>query len=97
MYENNMVSSPFTTSIDNLYRPITQADLLMHQGYPTGTLSMDEMNTQLNRLAQLDNRQQIKDNLLKSVLRNQTNVAVSGNIDKWRTRVSMEYNYDSKI
>ena len=95
MYENNMVSSPFTTSIDNLYRPITQADLLMHQGYLTGTLSMDEMNTQLNRLAQLDNRQQIKDNLLKSVLRNQTNVAVSGNIDKWRTRVSMEYNYDS--
>lgn len=85
MYENNMISTPFTTSIDNLYRPITQADLLMK----------DEMNAQLNKLATLDNRQQIKDNLLKSVLRNQTNVAVSGGIGKWRTRVSMEYNYDS--
>lgn len=95
MYENNMISTPFTTSIDNLYRPITQADLLMHQGYLTGTLSKDEMNAQLNKLAAMDNRQQIKDNLLKSVLRNQTNVAVSGGIGKWRTRVSMEYNYDS--
>ena len=95
MYENNMISTPFTTSIDNLYSSITQADLLMHQGYLTGTLSKDEMNAQLNKLAAMDNRQQIKDNLLKSVLRNQTNVAVSGGIGKWRTRVSMEYNYDS--
>ena len=95
MYENNMISTPFTTSIDNLYRPITQADLLMHPGYLTGTLSKDAMNAQLNKPATLDNRQQIKDNLLKSVLRNQTNVAVSGGIGKWRTRVSMEYNYDS--
>ncbi len=95
MYENNMISTPFTPSIDNLYRPVTQADLLMHQGYLTGTLSKDEMNAQLSRLASMDNRQQIKDYLLKSVLRNQTNAAVSGGIGKWRTRVSLEYNYDS--
>ncbi len=94
MFEKDMVSGGYTRNMDNLYRSMTQSELAFYQGMNWGTISTEEMNRQLSAYAALSNRQQIKDNLLKSPIQSKTNVALSGGIGNWGTRFSAEFTHD---
>ena len=94
MFDNSMTSGGYARNMSNLFHSVTQSEVLFFEGMDWGTITADEMNRQLSVLAALDNRQQIKDNLLSNPLESKTNVAVSGGIGNWGTRFSAEFTHD---
>lgn len=94
MFDNGMTSGGYARNMSNLFHSVTQSEVLFFEGMDWGTITADEMNRQLSVLAALDNRQQIKDNLLSNPLESKTNVAVSGGIGNWGTRFSAEFTHD---
>lgn len=94
-FENGMIGEEYSGDISNLTNAINYSELLMYQGYRWGTITKDEMNSQLSRLAAFDNRQQIKDKMLRTPLNSSTTASISGNVGNWNTRASVNYIYDA--
>ncbi len=94
MFEKQMMSGGYTQNMSNLYNSMTLSELLLYQGMNWGTISTDDMNRQLSALAALDNRKQIKDEMLNNPLQSQTNFSLSGSVGNWNTRFSAEFEHE---
>lgn len=93
-FENGMVSEPYNGNITEMSANISPSLLLMYKYYNMQSISEEEMNQGLERLAALDNRAQIKKHLLRRPLESTTSASVSGSVGNWTTRASAEYLYD---
>ena len=82
-------------TLSELTNPVTSSELLLYKGIRWGTISEDEMNAGLERLARLDNAKQIKDYFLENPFLFQTNASVSGGTEKYNTYASLLYQHDS--
>lgn len=93
-FENGMVGEPYNGNISELSANISPSLLLLYKYYNMQSISEDEMNQGLERLASLDNRKQIRKYLLRTPLESTTSASVSGSVGNWTTRASVEYLYD---
>jgi TonB-linked SusC/RagA family outer membrane protein len=94
-FENDMLGEEYTGSMSSLFNAINESQLIMYKGYKWGTLSKDEMNNQLEALSNIDNRNQIKKYLLKAPIFSQSDFSISGGLNNWTTRASVEYQYET--
>lgn len=95
IFENGLLGGEYAQTMSNLNNVISPSELLMYQGYSWGTISMDEMDAQLDRMAQTDNTAQIRKHLLKTPITSRTNASVSGNLGRWDTRASVQYEHEA--
>lgn len=68
---------------------------VLYNKYSLGEISEGEYNTGLSALAQLNNKKQIEDELLKRPIYQQYNVTLSGATNRMTNYVSMLYGYDT--
>ena len=94
-FDRDWISGEFYGTIGELTSPVTFSELLMYKGLRWGSISEEEMNSELARLSQLDNRKQIKKHFLKNPFLFQTNASISGGNDFYNTYVSVMYQHDS--
>lgn len=92
-FENGMIGEEYTGNISDLYNSISPSLVLLYKGYRWGAMTKEEMNKQLAVLAALDNTKQIKDKLLQTPIQSSTSATISGGINNWTTRASIEYIY----
>ena len=77
----------------SLREPVSWAELYLYKGQ-YGIMSPDEVNAELNRLALLDNRKQIKKYMLQSPVTSQTNASIGYNNGGHQSNLSVQYQYD---
>ena len=77
----------------SLREPVSWAELYLYKGQ-YGIMSPDEVNAELNRLALLDNRKQIKKYMLQSPVTSQTNASIGYNNGGYQSNLSVQYQYD---
>lgn len=96
-YQNGWVDdwSMYNGSLSDLTTAVSFSDLLFIKGLKWGSMSEADMNAQLAELAKLDNRKQIKDNLLRTPFTYKGNVSISGGTDFYQTYVSVMYQHDA--
>ncbi len=94
-FENSMLGDEYTGSMSSLYNAIDKSQLIMYKGYKWGTISKENMNAQLEALANCDNSNQIRKYLLKSPITSQSNISISGGAGNWTTRASVQYQYET--
>lgn len=94
VFANDMLTDEHTSVIDNLNNVISPSEFLLYRGYKYGTMSMDEMHKELERLAQLDNTKQIRKYMLQTPVISKTNASISGNLGGWDTRASVQYEHE---
>lgn len=93
-FENEMTGESYVRSMDNLYNAISYSRLLMYEGYQWGTITEDEMNSQLATLSSLSNKKQISKYLLKTPVTSRTDVSIQGGVGPWTTRASLDYQFE---
>lgn len=82
------------TFLDTYQGRYTQAGVLYNKYINLGEITENEYNAGLAALAQLDNRQQIEDELLRRPVYQQYNVTLSSGTDKINNYVSILYGND---
>lgn len=90
-FENNWTSGEYSGAMTDLQMPVTLSELLLYKGMRFKSISTDEMNQGLAKLAALDNRQQIKKYLLKRPIVSQVNASISGGNDRFDSYLSLMY------
>lgn len=94
-FERGMLGTQYTGEMGSLYNAITPSQLLLYQGMSWGTISKDEMNTQLATLAARQNNHQISKEMLRTPVTSLTNASLSYGTGLWTTRASLDYEYDA--
>lgn len=94
-FENGWTSGEFSGASNELQYPVTLAQSILYKGMRFGTLTTDEMERQLSALALLDNREQIKEYLLKRQLQSQVNISITGGTQHNSTYASMMFTNDT--
>lgn len=88
---SNPTSATLTDVFENAY---TQAGVLYNKYKNLGEISESEYNAGLAALAQLDNKKQIEDELLRRPVYQQYNITLSGGTERMDNYVSLLYGYD---
>ncbi len=94
IFQNGYLGEEYTPILDNINNCISPSEALLYQGMYWGTISEEEMNAQLEKLAQLDNRKQISKYMLQTPVISKTHASVSANIGGWDTRASLQYEHE---
>ncbi len=94
IFQNGYLGEEYTPILDNINNCISPSEALLYQGMYWGTISEEEMNAQLEQLAQLDNRKQISKYMLQTPVISKTHASVSANIGGWDTRASLQYEHE---
>ncbi len=94
IFQNGYLGEEYTPILDNINNCISPSEALLYQGMYWGTISEEEMNAQLEKLAQLDNRKQISKYMLQTPVIGKTHASVSANIGGWDTRASLQYEHE---
>ena len=94
-FERGMLGSQYTGEMSSLFNAITPSQLLLYKGMSWGTISKDEMNTQLAAFAARQNNHQISKYLLKTPINSLTDASLSYGKGLWTTRASIDYEYDA--
>lgn len=89
---NPASTSDFRHAYDAHY---TQAGVLYNKYKNLKEISESEYNAGLSALAQLNNKKQIEDELLKRPVYQQYNITMSGGTDRMNNYVSLLYGYDT--
>lgn len=89
-FENKWELNPPTNSFFDIFSPLTLAQELMYAN-KAGKLSLTDMNAGLDRLSTIDNRQQIKDQLLQKAILSQYNVNIQAGTERSKTYASVMY------
>ena len=77
VFKNDFLGDEYTPIIDNINNCLSPSEVLLYQGLKWGTMSEEQMNEQLDKLAQLDNRKQISKYMLKTPVIGKPNASVS--------------------
>ncbi len=94
IFQNGYLGEEYTPILDNINNCISPSEALLYQGMYWGTISEEEMNAQLEKMAQLDNRKQISKYMLQTPVISKTHASVSANIGGWDTRASLQYEHE---
>ncbi len=94
IFQNNYLGDEYTPILDNINNCVSPSEVLLYQGLLWGTMSEDEMNAQLDKLAQLDNRKQLSKYMLKTPVVSKTHASVNANVGGWNTRASLQYEHE---
>ncbi len=94
IFQNGYLGEEYTPILDNINNCISPSEALLYQGMYWGTISEEEMNAQLEKLAQLDNRKQISKYMLQTPVISKTHASVAANIGGWDTRASLQYEHE---
>ena len=93
VFQNNYLGDEYTPILDNINNCISPSEALLYQGR-WGTISEEEMNAQLDKLAALDNRKQLSKYMLKTPVISKTHASVTANLGGWDTRASLQYEHE---
>lgn len=91
--EHGWDTSMYYGDLYSLKEPVSWAELYLYKGQ-YGMITPDQMNAELDRLAKLDNRKQIKRYMLQSPVTSQTNASVGYNNNGFQSNLSIQYQYD---
>lgn len=94
-FDRGWISDEYSPNVSALYNPITTSALYLYQGLRWGSINEDEMNAQLDRLAQLNLTDQVEEHFFSNPLIFQTNASVQGGTEHYSTRASVLYQHDS--
>lgn len=92
-YENKWFANTYSNSFSELARPYSLAKELLFAHYAKNSISLEEMNSGLNKLSQSDNRKQIKDHLLQNPALQQYNLSISSSNEHMQNMFSIMYEH----
>ena len=94
VFQNNYLGDEYTQIMDNINNCVSPSEVLLYKGLRWNTMSESEMNTELQKLASLDNRKQISKYMLQTPLISKTHASVTANVGGWDTRASLQYEHE---
>jgi TonB-linked SusC/RagA family outer membrane protein len=89
-WDKNWLFNPYANSFTEIGKPLTLAQELLF-AKKNGLITEDQMNNGLDSLSNINNRQQIKDLLLRRGILNQFNLNISSATDRNKSYSSLMY------
>ncbi|MDR6782186.1 TonB-linked SusC/RagA family outer membrane protein [Pedobacter africanus] len=89
-FDRNLVLFPYAGGFTEIQKPLTLAQEQLF-AFRNGTITESQLNSELARLSAIDNRSQIREELMQRAILNQVNLRFSGGTEKMRTAASLLY------
>lgn len=89
-FDRNLFLSQYAGGFTEIQKPLTLAQEQLF-AFKNGSITEAQLNAELARLSLIDNRPQIREQLMQRAIVNQANLSFSGGSEKMRTAASLLY------